>query len=412
MEIALAKENSECCGCGTCALVCPVNAICMIPGELGCLYPHIDPEKCIRCHACENVCAYSKAAPVRTEKPRAFAVAAKDPAVLKKSASGGVFASLAHSILDAGGIVYGCSLEMENGVLTPKHIAVETHAEVNKLQGSKYVQSRLGTVFPEIRQMLRQRRIVLFSGTPCQVDALRHYLKDTDTENLFTSDLICHGVPGAELFQAYLQHLGKRGKGMVTAFSFRDKSNGWGLQAAYSVRGKNGMENRKTMPSGISSYYTFFLESEIYRESCYTCRYANTTRVGDITIGDFWGIEQEHPEWMEENGGNLRVYDGVSAVLANNPKGERLLTQYGQNMDIAESGLDKVTKWNRQLCGPSRHSAMRQKLVNAWLAEGYRGMERIFRKRLGIRYPVRLVRARLQERKIHGAEDVPHHVQE
>lgn len=397
IKIALAKENSECCGCGTCVLVCPVKAIRMVPGELGCLYPQIDTEKCIQCHACENVCAYTKAAPARTEDPCVIAAAAKNSAVLKNSASGGVFASLAHRILDEGGMVYGCSLEMENGVLTPKHIAVETHAEAGKLQGSKYVQSRLGTVFAEIRQLLKQQRIVLFSGTPCQVDALRHYLKDTDTEKLFTVDLICHGVPSAELFQEYLRRLGKQEKGTVTDFSFRDKTNGWGLQAGYSVRGSAGTEKKRLMPSGLSSYYTFFLESETYRESCYSCRYARTARAGDITIGDFWGIEQEHPELLRKNGGILNEKMGVSAVLVNTEKGEKLLAEYGADMILAESSLERIAKWNNQLRKASQHTQLRDRLIAAWRNSKYKGVEKEFRKKLGVRYPVRVLKNKLRK---------------
>lgn len=388
----MVQKKEDCCGCGTCALVCPTNAISMEPEELGCLYPKIDSSKCIHCHACEKVCAYTKERPEPTGEPKVFAAAAKDRAMLKKSASGGVFAAVAYGILDAGGIVYGCSLETVDGELTPMHIGVETHKDLEKLQGSKYVQSSVGTVFLDIKQYLQQGRIVLFSGTPCQVDALKHYLKNVDTKNLYTMDLICHGVPSKALFQGYLKLLGKQKNGSVSSFSFRDKTHGWGLNACCSVRNSKGYEKAYRIPTGISSYYSLFLESEIYRTSCYTCPYANQNRVGDMTIGDFWCFEREHPEALVENGGLLRVQEGISAVLVNNEHGKYLLSMYGHQMDLYYSELESVSKWNRQLRNPSRHSEIRDILVEAYAAEGYMAIERLFLKRLGLRYPLRIAK--------------------
>lgn len=396
MDISLAQKNSECCGCATCALVCPVGAISMVPRELGCLYPQIDTQKCISCHACEKACAYTKPVQEPCYPQRAYGAAAEDDAMLRKSASGGVAAALTRNVLAAGGIVYGCAMEMEDGCLKPKHIGVQTREDAEKLQGSKYVQSDLNHTFPEIRQQLRDGRTVLFSGTPCQVDALRQYLKDTDTEKLYTMDLICHGVPSPTLFQGYLRHLAEREKGTVTRFLFRDKSHGWGLQARYSFRDRKGKEKTVMLPTGLSSYYTFFLESETYRESCYCCPYANSKRIGDITIGDFWGIRQEHPELLRENGGMLNEEKGISAVLVNTEKGEKLLAEFGTAILLAESSPEKIARWNSQLCKAAKHTAMRDRLAAAWSKQQYRGIEKEFRKKLGLRYPARLLKSGLR----------------
>lgn len=398
MDISLAQMNQECCGCGTCATVCPVGAISMVPRELGCLYPQIDSQKCIGCHACQKVCAYGKAEQIRNEPLCAYAAVAEEDALLQKSASGGVAAMLTRNVLDAGGIVYGCGLETEGGCLKPKHIGIQSREEAEKLQGSKYVQSDLGGIFPEIRQKLAQRKTVLFTGSPCQVDSLKRYLKDTDTARLYTVDLICHGVPSAALFQGYLQQLGERENGTVTHFSFRDKTDGWGLRARYRLLRRNGTDKTVILAPGLSSYYTFFLESEIYRESCYTCPYAGLARIGEITIGDFWGIAQEHPELLQENGGALKERNGVSAILVNSPKGKQLLEEFGAGLRLAESSPEKVTKWNSQLSKAAEHSALRNKLIGAWNQNGYKGIEKVFRKKLGIRYPVRLLKTRLHRR--------------
>lgn len=396
-KIILAQKKEMCCGCGACMVVCPVKAIEMVPEELGSLYPQIDHDRCIQCHVCENACAYTKQILVKENTPKVFAVAAQDENVLKKSSSGGVFASLAHAFLNAGGIVYGCSLETVNGTLTPIHIGIENHGDIKKLQGSKYVQSSLGTVLSEVRHYLEMGRPVLFSGTPCQVAALKHYLQCKDTENLYTIDLICHGVPSAALFNEYLQMLENHKGGKVTDFSFRNKALGCGLNACYTIDKGEGRQKEYQMPSDLSSYYSLFLEAETYRSSCYSCRYANKNRVGDITIGDFWCIEREHAELLSENGGKLDVDKGISAVLVNNAQGERMLKNFGQKMDVYNSELGRVAKWNRQLQGPSTHTDLREKLIAKYNSDGYAGIEKVFRNRMGLKYPARSVKAIIQQ---------------
>ena len=361
----------------------------------------IDGEKCIQCGACERVCACSKD-PEQRACIRVYAAAVKNREVLQKAASGGVFGAIAHGIIEAGGTVFGCSMEFRDGVLTPLHIGVDRHEDVVKLQGSKYVQSLLGDTFPRIRQMLREGKLVLFSGTPCQVDSLKRFVKGVDTGRLYTMDLICHGVPSAALFQAYIRTLEKKHGGALTSFKFRDKTRGWGLDAAYRIKKKNGAEHTRRMSAGLSSYYSYFLESEIYRTGCYSCRYAGPTRVGDLTIGDFWGIEQEHPEFLKENGGCFDVSGGISVVLMNTIRGEELLNCFGTDLELRESSLESAARWNRQLREPGRYTGCRHRLTDAYQKKGYCGIEGIFRRKLGIKYHVRLLRQWYQEWKHRG----------
>lgn len=385
----LSKGKENCCGCGSCVLVCPKQAISMEPQELGCLYPKIDHTMCVDCGLCQRSCAYQNSANQNSAAISAYAAAANDTALLRESASGGVFASVAKQILREGGVVFGCSLEKVNGSLVPMHISIEREADLHKLQGSKYVQSDLGNSLPRIRDLLAQKRVVLFSGTPCQVDALRYYLLKADTTGLFTIDIICHGVPSAELFGGYLAEM-KAGE--VESFRFRDKTLGWGLNAGYVSRDRHGHTKTHLLPPGISSYYTYFLSGETYRESCYSCRYACANRVGDITIGDFWGIEQEHPELLKENGGKIDETKGVSSILVNTEKGRKLLELCGEELRTMASIPEKVIKWNRQLRMPSSHTMVREELIRTYETDGYSGVERHFRKNLGIRYVVRKLR--------------------
>lgn len=389
MKDSLVNKKESCCGCGSCALVCPVQAIQMVPMELGCLYPQIDERTCIQCGKCEQVCVYRTDRSAAAAPPQAYAAVSKDRGVLDQAASGGVFGTVARSVVSSGGAVFGCAMEQAQGILTPRHICVEDHESLRKLQGSKYVQSELGDSFLHIKALLRQGRTVLFSGTPCQVDALKHFLRGEDTSCLYTIDLICHGVPSKKLFQEYLALLKRK----IVGFKFRDKDYEWGLHASYTYEDKTGRIAKKALPTGLSSYYSFFLSSESYRESCYSCRYANMNRVGDITIGDCWGIEKEYPECLAENGGRIDMAQGVSAVLVNTAKGQALLDTFGQELFTTEADPEKIAKWNHQLCAPSAHSDVRYEIIKQYDTLGYAGVEKQFRSMLGSRYYVRLLRA-------------------
>lgn len=385
----LRQNRADCCGCGTCTLVCPKQAIKMVPKELGSLYPEVNQALCIGCGLCDVYCAYRKRAEALEGEPlRTFAATMTDKAKLEKSASGGVAAAVSEAFIKADGVVVGCSLESENGSLVPKHIMVRDESDLWKFRGSKYVQSTLGSCFEQIKRCLKENRRVLFIGTPCQIDSLRQFLRQTNTENLFAVDIICHGVPSAELFAGYLKTL----KGQVESFSFRDKMYGWGLTASYTCRKRNGKIKKYMLSPGVSSYYSNFLDGETYRESCYTCKYANGNRVGDITIGDFWGIEQECPQFLKENGGEFNSREGISTVLVNTEKGQRLMNEYGSALLMKEAEFCKVAKGNRQLTKPSSSSHMRTELGNAYSKRGYPGIEKCFREQLGLRLYVRIMK--------------------
>lgn len=375
------SSRKDCCGCGTCALACPTDAIRMKPMELGSAYPVVDPDKCIDCGLCTQVCVFQQEKIAAGAPVQAYAAAAGDDSVLFRSASGGVFAAVAGKFILSGGVVCGCSLENREEGLEPVHICVDTLPGIQKLQGSKYVQSTLGNIFDQIKVLLRNGTPVLFSGTPCQADSLRYYLKNEDTSKLYIIDLVCHGVPGTNLFQDYLRSMKKP----ITAFAFRDKENGWGLNASYIYECDN-KQYKVLLPSCLSSYYSYFLESEIYRESCYNCRYADRKRVGDLTLGDFWGIELEHPEYLQENGGAFSLQKGVSAILVNTRKGQELLDQFGSDLHLSETDLDRIIRWNRQLNQPSIHSEKRADLADRYTRFGYKGIEAKWRKELGLRY--------------------------
>lgn len=231
--IELFAEKKDCCGCGACMNICPKTAICMEKDGYGFVYPRIDIEKCVECGACKKVCAFQNE-PTRRQPQRVYAIASKNNDLVKKSASGGLFATMAVHVLEQGGCVYGAVMLHEEHELHIRHVCCETKAELYRLQGSKYVQSSLGYIFKDIQQKLKKDVFVLFSGTPCQVDALKSYLRK-DYPNLLTVDIICHGVPSEQFFNDYIHYTEKKIGGEISEFKFRDKSSGWGynLTAKY-----------------------------------------------------------------------------------------------------------------------------------------------------------------------------------
>lgn len=393
-KICLFDKKELCCGCGTCALECPKGAITMQPNELGSLYPTINHDACIGCEMCKKICAYQREQKIEKTSEQAYAAMAENTDLLLRSASGGVFATLAENVLDNGGVVFGCSMEYEEDRLVPRHIGIERKEDLYKLQGSKYVQSSLGNIFLEVKKELKSQRLVLFSGTPCQVDALNKYLEKVDKSFLYTIDIICHGVPSSQLFEDYVKEIEKKKHGKITEFCFRDKTWGWGLNGKYTLIDAKGKKHTENFSADISSYYSFFLESETYRQSCYSCKYAGSERVADITIGDYWCVDREHPEYLEENGGTFSEKRGISCILVNTPQGEKLLANFSQKLRIEKTEFSKVAKWNAQLRNASTHTEKRKGIIDCYEKYGYKGIDKLFRKELGIKYYVRIIRNR------------------
>lgn len=383
--VTLYSEKQDCCGCGACANICPKGAIGLVPDDDGFLYPVIDHTRCVGCGLCQSVCGFQKMPPDRVPE-KAYAAANQERETLLKSASGGVAAVLAQTVLQRGGVVVGCAMKRCEDVLQPMHIAVEKPEELVALQGSKYVQSYIGNTYTQVRDYLKQGREVFFVGTPCQVAGLRGFLGKQDHPGLLTADIICHGVPSAGFFQSYIAELERELKGTVQDYRFRDKSTGWGLRAGVYYRDSWGKSRHRLLPVKAASYYALFLQGQTYRESCYSCPFATGARSGDITLGDYWGIGQVHPSYLRENGGELYEGEGISCVLVNTPRGEAALKQAEEHLTLLQSDVPKVQQGNDQLNHPSPRGEDRQTLLQLYREHGYRAVECWYRKRLGIKW--------------------------
>lgn len=377
-RIILYKKMKDCCACGSCMNICPVQAIHMQPDPNGFLYPVIDETLCIKCEKCKRVCAFQKK--IYSSSLKETYVAVTQSANVLESASGGVFASFAKAVLDVGGVVYGCSMSYEGGKLFPKHICVSKAEDLILLKGSKYVQSDIGYIYKDVQDKLKKGNIVLFSGTPCQVAGLNGFLQ-RKYENLYTLDIICHGVPSIQFFQDYIDYTEKKIAKKIVGFQFRDKSKGWKLFGKILCENEDGILETRYFEPEESSYYQMFLNSFTYRENCYSCPYACDNRQGDITIGDYWCVELVHPELISENGGPLEHENGTSCMIINNIHGQEMLRRFGDGIEKWSSAYENAAKYNGQLKVPSMMKPEREEVFTLY-KEGYEKIEKWYQRRL------------------------------
>ena len=321
-----------CTGCSACANACPKGCIRMEVDEEGFLYPQIDEAACISCNRCNAVCpvlAYSQ--DVLSGGPKAYAAHNRDEAVVCSSSSGGVFTALARNVLEKGGVVYGAAFQKDFSVA---HCRVESIDELHVFQGSKYAQSNIRLSYQQVREDLKAGRKVLFSGTPCQVVALRSFLV-RNYEDLLCVDIICHSVPSPYAWQAYLRQMEKESGGKVEYASFRDKRDGW--QHYYlCTRLSDGTEMLRG--GGENYYMKAFIQGLSTRPSCYNCKFKGQNRGSDITLGDFWGVEKACPEAFYKK--------GTSLVLIQSEKGQAAFDETASHLELLQVDSEAALQGN------------------------------------------------------------------
>lgn len=359
---------NTCCGCGLCSAVCPHKAIVMKENNKGFIYPVIDETKCVSCGICQKICIYQKEQ-IHNKPFKIFACVNKNEKIVKSSTSGGAFAALAKWIFDKNGVVFGCAW---NNDLSAVHIPVLSMQELKKVQGSKYVQSDISKSFDLVHHYLKQDRYVLFSGTPCQCDALKSFLKK-DYEKLFCVEVICHGVPSNKMFKDYIHLLEKQLNGRIVDIHFRDKKNGWGalLKIDYIKNGHHKVKYLK--PEESYYYYYYFYRSLFFRESCYSCKYATKQRHSDFTIGDYWGVNKIHPELRAENGASVMIITGRKALAT--------ISELSRYLRMTESNFESAQIENHQLISSSKKDKQYDTLFSDYNRNGPEKFNHEYRKK-------------------------------
>ena len=334
-----APEN--CTGCSACRAACPHDAIAMLPDAEGFLRPNVDAAKCVGCHVCERACPIL--IPGQPDPaPTCFAARTRDPALLKASASGGLFTELARPTLEAHGVVFGCIWE-PGATCVAIHAAAETEADLAAMRGSKYVQSDPRGTFREARAALRADRRVLYSGTPCQIAGLRRFLGRPEP-NLLAVEIVCHSAPSPAVWSAAVRelsaHLGERPR----TVRFRVKADGgtWrsGRFAWALADGREGGE-----PFNATPYAAAFFGSLCSRPSCARCVAKGGASGADLTIGDLWGAERLCPEWNDPT--------GVSVVAAHTDRGRAALDAVAPRLECRPLPADEAFRANPFYSAPA-----------------------------------------------------------
>lgn len=362
-------EYKDCCGCGACHEVCPKSAISMETDECGYVYASVDSGLCIDCGKCRSVCPAIKNDYEKDYAKKAYAATSLDEST-KKSASGGIFALFAKKVLAEGGVVFGTEMDESFNVQV---IGITSADELYKLQGSKYVQSNMLPAFKQIKETTKDKK-VLFCGTPCQVSALKNYI-GKENDNLILVDIVCHGVPNNQMFKDEIAVFQKKYNNSLSIFTFRNKE--YGQTSTGSLKFKNG--NSKKLNSSDSLFYTLFYTQDIFRESCYDCKYKNINRPGDITICDYWGVQKEEPAFCNEC--NEKGIVGISGIIVNTQKGEAFLEKNKDNLLYKESTVEKIQKANPNLVHPSPRGVDSEIVKNTYKQNGWKGVSKYYRKK-------------------------------
>ena len=349
-------DKKLCTGCGACSQICPQRAVMMAADDEGFLHPYIDEELCNDCELCTRTCPINKA--IHADKDivfastesviselsvddnpelqnRAYACYSRDESVRAQSTSGGVFSQLALYIFGEGGVVFGAGFDKDFRV---RHAFTGSEYELDGLRRSKYVQSDTGNTFREAKEFLNEGKMVLYCGTPCQIAGLKAYLGREYT-GLLTCDLACHGVPSPKVWTYYLDYMKRKYNSPIKAISFRDKATGW-KTSSMRIDFENGSRYMDLVQKEI--FFIGFGKSIFNRQSCYDCWFRLQNTKADITLADFWGIEQQKEEGYADN-------HGVSLVITHTAAGEQALKHIESKVICRKKSLEEAVKYNPRL---------------------------------------------------------------
>lgn len=339
-------NKKDCTGCRACEQICPVKAISMKEDDEGFITPKVDEERCIKCGLCKKTCGqidrfYNKN---NLEERKFLGVRPKEKEIAKNSTSGGIAYLISKMVIEENGIVFGSAYD-EN--LMPYQKYVKDKKELQQLRGSKYVTSDTKKTFSQVKEFLEEGKKILYIGVPCQIGGLKKFLKK-DYENLYTIDIICHGVPSQKIFKKYLENEEKKLREKIISYTARSKSKvAWGMGYCAEIKTKNKIKYKK---ADFDPYYTAFLKGKVNRECCYECKYANLD--GDITLGDLWGIEQFDYDFYDKN--------GVSLAIVNTIKGEKIFNKVKNLVEYRQYNEQQVTKFNGNLKHPTTRPQNRE----------------------------------------------------
>ncbi|WP_443689684.1 Coenzyme F420 hydrogenase/dehydrogenase, beta subunit C-terminal domain [Phascolarctobacterium faecium] len=342
------KEN--CCGCRACTEICFYHAINMEIDEEGFYYPKVDSTKCIDCGLCDSVCPIMNGGLKKLDKnfPEGYVCWAKDKILRFNSTSGGIFGVLATLVINNNGVVYGAAFDEKMKLRVVKASNIE---ELQPILKSKYLQCNNEMAFKNIKKDLQEGKNVLYMSSPCNVKALKNYLRKK-YDNLLTMDFICHGVPSQLLFDLNKSYLERKYNGVMLSYDFRDKLSKKPSPPKNRItflRDKNTIEVSGLYLQDV--FHCLFETFNILRPSCYVCRFAKPQRESDITVGDFHNINRYMP--------NINRFDGVSMMLVNTDLGNKFINATRNELFLKEFEVNLLISENECLAKPTRRKNVR-----------------------------------------------------
>lgn len=351
------QNKNQCSGCTACMNSCPMNAILMLADSEGFSYPQIDSEKCTECGLCQMICPFHEGYPtdMNLHVPAVYAVKHIDYDIRMASSSGGMFTVLSDYILQKHGVVYGAAFDHEFSV---RHKKAETAQDRDRFRGSKYVQSDMGNIFQDVKAELDRERNVLFTGTPCQIAGLKAFLGKKNYNSLIMCDLVCLGTPSPLIWKDYVSFLEKKKGCTLQSFNFRDKGQGWHTSRLCAQFTDGTLLYNTPI---VDSFNSIFYQHIALRPSCHACVFTNFERPSDITIADFWGIENSKPEFDDNR--------GVSLVLVNTKKGEAVFEKVKDQLVYETSNMDECRQ--RHLTVPAEPSPKRNEFWHDYYEHGF-----------------------------------------
>ncbi|SEW42643.1 Coenzyme F420 hydrogenase/dehydrogenase, beta subunit C-terminal domain [[Clostridium] fimetarium] len=381
-------EKIKCTGCSACGDICPKRCIQFNMDEEGFYYPVIDGKLCVECKACENVCPVLHQPIQRLTETKCYALKNKNYNIQIKSSSGGVFSEIAFYVLRDKGIVWGAMFDKEFNVV---HSYVTNENDLYKISRSKYVQSRMDSVYIEIRKQLQNGLLVLFSGTPCQVTALSNFLNTDRYKNqLILIDIVCHGVPSPMIWQEFLKTISKkfnkrREDIKYIAFKIKDNSKYEWTHSGFSIEWK---DDKYIDYANCSWYENGFLGNLYVRPSCHSCEFKNLKSTSDITIGDFWGCDKVIPAFNDRN--------GVSILFTQTDAGKKLFGDISNKFEVIPISVEDACRYNYRITNPTPKADRRNffwenyKQINN--ERSYDQIDLLIAKSLKPKYALKLIR--------------------
>lgn len=325
-------DYDKCTGCGTCLQICPKNCIAMKRNDEGFLYPIIDLENCIQCKKCSNYCPANKEESVTNECIKSYMAYNMNLYERLRASSGGIFELIALYILNQGGVVFGAV--MAKNCKSVYHTVAHSKEELGRMYGSKYVQSDIKLTFRLAKEYLDKGKRVLYSGTPCQIAGLLSFL-GRKYENLYTQDIICHGVPSPLVWEKYIEYREKIAAAKTQRIFFRQKKYGW-KRFSILILFKNNREY--LCPADEDLYMRGYLSNLFLRQSCYNCKYKAECTESDISLADMWGIEKIEPDINDNK--------GCSLIIVQSKKGEELVENVKRDIWFKEIEIKEALKYN------------------------------------------------------------------